>query len=85
MTSAACPDTLRFVSADVTGKTHITFLFFLLSGQPDLFRIDDNDKISGIDVWGENRFLFPAQQVGSLYRDAAEDLVLGVNDPPLAW
>jgi len=36
-------------------------------------------------VWGENRFLFPAQQVGSLYRDATEDLVLGVNDPPLAW
>ena len=29
-------------------------------------------------------FLFPAQQVGSLHRDAAEHLVLGVNDPPLA-
>jgi hypothetical protein len=35
-------------------------------------------------MWGENRFSFPAQQVGSLHRDAAEHLVLGVNDPPLA-
>ena len=84
MASAARPNTLRFVSADVTGKTHITFLFFLLSGEPHFFRVDNNDKISGIDVWGENRFFFPAQQVGSPYRDAAEDLVLGVNDPPLA-
>src|SRR4030095_16239396 len=84
MASAARPNALGFMSADVTGKTHITFLFFFLSGEPDFFRVDDNDKISGVDVWGENRFSFPAQQVGSLCRDAAEHLVLGVNDPPLA-
>ena len=77
MASAARPGTLRFVSADVTGKTHITFLFFLLSSEPDFFRVDDNNKVSGVDVWGENGFFFPAQQVGSLYRDAAEHLVLG--------
>jgi hypothetical protein len=29
-------------------------------------------------------FFFAAQQVGSLYGDAAEHLVLGVNDPPFA-
>src|SRR5262245_59719220 len=33
MASAAPPDTFRFVSADVTRKTHISFLFFLLSGE----------------------------------------------------
>src|SRR5215467_7433769 len=75
MATAACPDTLRFVSADVTGKTHITFLFFLLSGDPDFFRIDDNHKISGIDMWRKEGLLFPAQQIGSLYRHAAEHLV----------
>src|SRR5215471_4257407 len=85
MTSPACPDTLRFVSTDVTGKTHITFLFILFSREPDFFSVDDNDKISGVDVWGKNRFFFPAQQVGGLHRDAAEHLVLSVNDPPLAW
>src|SRR6478609_7963426 len=84
MSSAARPDTLSFVSADVTGKTHITFLFFFFSGEPDFFRVDNDDKISGVDMWGENRFSFPAQQVGSRHRDAAEHLVLGVNDPPLA-
>src|SRR5437764_11733724 len=31
------------------------------------------------------RLLFSAQKIGRLYGDAAEDLVLGVNDPPLAW
>src|SRR4029077_11494164 len=84
MASAACPDTLRFVTANVTGKTHITFLFFLLSGEPDFFSVDDDNKIAGIDVWRENRFSFPAQQVGGLHRDAAEHLVFGVDDPPLA-
>src|SRR4029434_1681705 len=84
MTRAARPDTLRFVSADITGKTHITFLFFFLSGEPDFFRIDDDDKISGIHVWRENRFSLPTQQVGSFHRDAAEHLVFGVDDPPLA-
>ena len=84
MASAACPDTLRFMSADVTGKARITFLFFLLSGESDFFRVDDNNKISGVDVWCKNGFFFPTQQVGGLHRDAAEHLVLGVNDPPLA-
>src|SRR5438309_11316577 len=84
MASTARPDTLRFVAADVTGETHVIFLLFLLSGEPNLFRVDDNNKISGVDVWRENRFSFPAQQVGSFHRDAAEHLILGVNDPPLA-
>src|SRR4029453_10070308 len=84
MASAAGPDTLGLVAADVTGKTHITFLFFLLSGEPDFFRVDDNDKVSGVHMWRENRFSFPAEQVGSLDRDATEPLVLGVDDPPFA-
>src|SRR6476660_6631413 len=84
MASAARPGILIFMSADVTGKAHITFLFFFLPGKPDFFRVDDNDKISGIDMWRENRFSFPAQQVGSLHGNLAEYLVLGVNDPPLA-
>ena len=84
MAGTARPDTFRLMPADVTGKTHITLLFFLLSGEPDFFRINDNDKISSVDVWCENGFFFAAQQVGSLHRDASEYLVLGVNDPPLA-
>src|ERR1044071_928596 len=84
MTRAAGSGTFRFVSADITGKTHIAFLFFLFSSESDFFRVDDNDKIAGVDVWRKNVFFFPAQQVGSLNGDAAEHLVLGVDDPPLA-
>src|SRR5262245_15225643 len=83
MASAACPNALRFMSPYITRKTHVTLLFFLLPGEPDFFRVDDNDEISSVDVWGENRFFFPAQEVRRLHRDATEHLVLGVNDPPL--
>ena len=82
--TATCPDTFRFVSANVTGKAHIRFLFFFFSRDPHFFRIDNNDKIPGIDVGRENSLLFPAQQVGGLHSDAAEYLVLSVYDPPLA-
>ena len=77
MASAARPGTLRFVSADVTGKAHITFLFFFLSGEPDFFRVDDNDKIARIDVWGKNGFLFATQQISRFHSDSAEHLVAG--------
>src|SRR5438046_8753398 len=75
---------LFFVVGGVPAKTPMCLSVFLLSGEPDFFRIDVNDKISGVAVWRENRFSFPAQQVGSLHRDAAEHLVVGVNDPPPA-
>ena len=84
MPSAARPGTFRFVATDIAGKTHVTFLFFLLSGEPDFFRIDDHNEISCVYVRREDRFFFAAQQVSSLYRDAAKHLVLGVNDPPFA-
>ena len=84
MASAPRPDILRFMSANVTRKTHITFLFLFLSGEPHFSRIDDDDKVSGVHMRRENRFSFAAQQVGSFHRDAAEDLALGVDDPPLA-
>src|SRR5215472_4371098 len=84
MTPAARPSAFRFMSAYVTGKTHKRFLFFLLSGQSDFVCIDNDDKISSVDVWRENRFFLPAQQVGRPHGDAAEHLVLSVNDPPLA-
>src|SRR6516162_5340938 len=85
MTSPARPDIFRFMSADVTGKTHVTFLFLFLSAKPDFFCVDDNDEVAGVDVWRENRFVFPAQQVRSLNGDSAKHLAFGINDPPLLW
>src|SRR5439155_11055573 len=60
------------------------FLFLFFSREADFFRVDDDDKISSVHMWRENRFFFAAQQVGSLDRDATEHFVLGVDEPPLA-
>jgi len=73
------------MSADVTGKAHITFLFFFLPGEPDLVRINDDDEIARVHMWRKNGFLFATEQIGRFYRDTAEYLILGVNNPPLAW
>ena len=85
MASASRPGTLRFVSADVTGKAHISFLFFFLSGEPDSFRVDNNDKIARVHVWCKNGFLFATQQISRFYSDFSEYLVTGVDQPPFAW
>src|SRR6476661_10442387 len=85
MASTSRPGTLSFVSADVTGKTHITFLFFFLSGEPDFFRVDDDDKIARVHVWCKNGFLFAAQQISRFHSDYSEHLVAGVDQPPFAW
>jgi hypothetical protein len=85
MASASRPGTLSFVSADVTGKAHVTFLFFFLSGEPDSFRVDDNDKIARVHVWCKNGFLFATQQISRFYSDFSEYLVAGVDQPPFAW
>src|SRR5206468_3874348 len=71
--------------ADVAGKTHVTFLFLFLSGKPDLFCVNDNDKVARIHVWRENRLVFAAKQVGGLHSDAAKHLAIGIDDPPLLW
>src|SRR5882672_12938751 len=84
MASAACPGTLRFVTADVTGKAHITFLFFFFPGESDFFRVDDNNEIARVHMWCKNGFLFATQQISCSHSDSSEHLVLGVNDPPLA-
>ena len=84
MTGPARPGTFRLVPAHVTGKTHIAFLLFFLPGEPDFFRVNDNHKISGVDVRRENGLFFPTQQIGSLHCNASQYLVLGVDDPPVA-
>src|SRR3954466_10282476 len=85
MTSTACPGALSFVSANVPGKTHITFLFFFLSGKPDFFRVDNDDEIARVHVWGKNDFLFTTQEIRRFHSDSSEHLVTGVDQPPFAW
>src|ERR1700736_2818154 len=65
-------------------ETHEAFLFFFFSRHPDLLRIDYDDEVAGIDMWGEDRFLFAAQKSGRLHGDVTEHLILGIDQPPFA-
>src|SRR5512132_2981081 len=84
MSTAACPDTLRFVAADVTGKAHITFLFIFLPGESHLFRVNDDDEIARVHVWRKNGFLFATQQISRFQSYSSEHLAAGVDQPPFA-
>ena len=81
---ASGPECFGFVTAHVTGKAHIGFGYFLLAADSDFGSIDDDDKIAGVNVWGENGLVLSAKQIGGLDGDTAERLASGVNDPPVA-
>ena len=56
----------------------------ILAGEPHFLGVDHDDEIAGIHVGGIDRLFFPAQKIGGFHGDLAEDLVIGVDDPPLA-
>ena len=74
----------RFMAADVSRKTHVGLLFFFLSGDTHLVGIDHDDEVAGIDVGRENRLFLAAQKLGRFDCDTAENLILGVDQPPAA-
>jgi len=84
MTRSTRADVFGFVAADVAGKAHEVFLFFFFAGHANLVGIDHDDEIAGIDMRSENRLLFSAQQVCRFDRDATENLIFGIDQPPLA-
>lgn len=76
---------LHFLITDVTTTlAGVEFLLLLLTSQADFVSIDDDHEITGIDVRGKDRVVFTTDQVGGGHGDLAEDLILGVDDPPLA-
>jgi len=76
---------LRLVAADVAGKTHVFLLNLLLAGEDGLFGVDDNDMIAGINVGGKNGLVLAAQQYSRFLGHTAHDLVIGINNVPLAF
>ena len=75
---------LHLLATNVAGETGVDLGIFLGSGQDDLIRVDDHDKVAGIYVIGENGFVLATQEAGSLHGDLAQDLALGVDHIPLA-
>jgi hypothetical protein len=74
---------LRFVATHVAGETHVLLLRLFLTGQPHLFRINDDHEIPSVDMWCKYWFCFAAQQIGYLDCHPPQGLVIGVNDVPL--
>ena len=70
------------MAADKSGKTGKLFLDFLLTGQTNLFRIDDHYEITGVDVGCIDSFSFAAKEICHRHRNPAKRTVLCVNDVP---
>src|SRR5919204_1983394 len=70
--------------ARVARVTDVALLIELVAGDVDLFRIDHDHEIAGVDVRRVGRLAFSAQRVGDPGRQAAEGLTLGVDEVPLA-
>lgn len=75
---------LGVVAADETRKAHVALGFFFFAGHANLVGIDHNDEITGVGMGGENGFLLTTHQIGRLDSNTAQDLIFGINDPPLA-
>jgi hypothetical protein len=84
MTATAGADILGFMAADVSGKTHVAFDLFFLAGEANFIGVDNDDEIAGIDVRSENGFGFATEEIGGAHGNSAEDLVLGIDEPPFA-
>ncbi|MDB6146493.1 MAG: hypothetical protein JWO45_157, partial [Spartobacteria bacterium] len=66
------------------GKTHEGFKIFFPTTHSDLFGIDYNNEIARVDMRSEDGLFLSAEEIRSGNRHVAEDLVLSVNNPPLA-
>src|SRR5262245_60137635 len=62
----------------------IDLLLKLLPGELDRSCIDDNHKITGIEVWGKNRLVFSPQYFRDLAGHAAQYFSLSIDHVPLS-
>ncbi len=68
------------------GGTAVAVVMFFVefgTGQTDLGSVDDDDKVTGIDVGGEGRLVLSTQDLGDLTGETPEGLAFGIDDPPL--
>src|SRR6185295_15323357 len=62
----------RLVPANKSGKTSKCLLDFLLAGQTNLFRVNDDHEVTRIDVRGEDGLPFPTQEICHRHRDTTQ-------------
>jgi len=76
---------LAVMAADEARITHVFLLRVFLAGKDGFLGIDNNDVIAGIDVAGKNGFVFAAKQNGGFLSHTTDNLVVGVDNVPLAF
>jgi len=59
------------------------FQFFASSRHYDLFGVNDNDKVTYIEVRRELGFVLAAKDAGNLRGNSSERLAFGINNVPL--
>ena len=73
---------LNCLAADVTGVTGVDLMLLLAATEFGGLGVDDDDKVTGIDVRRKNRLVLSAEETGCLHGDFSDDLVLGINNVP---
>src|SRR5690606_6801936 len=68
----------------VAAVPEVRLLVGLVAGQPHLLGVDDDDVVAGVQVRGVDGLVLAAQDAGDVAGEPAEDLALGVDDPPAA-
>ena len=85
MATAATLGRLGLVATDVSGEAHVLLLDFLLAGKDGFFGVDHNHVIAGIDMIRIDSFVFSAKQYSGFFSHATHDLIVGVDNIPLAF
>lgn len=84
-TLATLAEGLGLMTSDESGEAHVALLCLLLAADLDFSRVDHHDKIAGVHMGRPDRLMLAAEQIGGLYGNMAEILVLGIDHPPLAF
>src|SRR5690606_37451370 len=72
------------LAAHVPAVTEVRLLVDLVAGEPHLLGVDDDDVVAAVQVRGEDGLVLAAQDAGDVAGEPAEDLAIGVDDPPAA-
>lgn len=84
-TLATLTECLGFVSTDETRKTHVGFLGLFLAADLNVTGINHHYEVTCVYMWCKNCLVLASEQIGCLYGNMAEVLVLGIDHPPLAF
>jgi hypothetical protein len=70
-------------TARITRMAVVHLVLTLITGHARLGGVDDDHVITTVQIGRILRLVFAAQNLGGLHRDAAQNLVLGVDEDPL--